>query len=109
MLTSLKRVCAFYLDRWWLPPICIPIWVIAAIHFGTPVFRIAVSPQSVASEVCGTAFIILLAEIGLFVSLGVPVSWIWLLFHKHGFKALWNVLLTVLIFSIPFLLFYSLS
>jgi len=79
-MKTLKRVCVFYLDRWWLPLLCVWVWGLLSMWL-----TINIGPflQSGNNDVLLVFFITFIVELGIFVWLGVAFSWGWLLFHKR--------------------------
>ena len=100
-MKTLKCACVFYFERWWLPPLCIPIWALLSI-LAMMALANYIGSYVVDYDVLVVSLLTLGAELSIFVWLGVPISWIWLLFHKQWLKALWNFLFVALLLCFPF-------
>jgi len=99
-MKTLKCVCKFYFDRWWLPLLCLPIWNLFAFWtvMGFSKFTMATDDY----DVLVTSFLTLMGELEIMLWLGVPISWIWLSFHKQKLKSLLSFWVAI---SAPFILF----
>jgi len=96
-MKTLKRICLFYLNSGWLPPLLLAIFLMI-LSFGMlrTFFRMPnPAPFEELSKEIGFWIGITFIPTGIF-GLGLLVNWIWLLFHKN-----WRNLVTSVLF-IPF-------
>jgi len=83
-MKTLKKICAFYLNSWWLPQVVVIIWTICGMFYASQQYGCK-----------GMAYAILTLFGTAFLGLGWLASWIWLLCHKHWKRALLSFLFAV--------------